>query len=98
MKLGSRVAINILHCCRRRHMSAQEVGFYSMNIEVSVGELEFSANIANDRIKIGCADRQFAAFQNAIQIQSAYHWHVVLLLIAYRPRHPDFTSWRGGLL
>src|SRR5260370_35614140 len=97
MELGSRVASNILHCWRRRHMSAQEVGFPSMHIEVSVGELEFSANIANDCVKIGCADRQFAAFQDAIQIQRAYEWHVVLLLIAHGTRQRHFTSWDGSV-
>ncbi len=67
-------------------MSAQKVRLQSMHVEVSVGQLELRANIADDRIKIHRADRQFAAFQGSIQIQCAYEWHVVLLLIAHGTR------------
>jgi hypothetical protein len=63
-----------------------------MHIEVPVEKLELSADIANHRIKIGCADRQFAAVQDSIQNQCAYRWHIVLLLIPYGTCQLEFAG------
>src|SRR6266850_6722950 len=92
MELSYRIGVKMLHRRRRRHMSTKQVCLQSMHIEVSVEKLELPADIANDGIEIGCADRQFAALQDSVQSQCAYQWHIVLLLIAYGTRQRDFTG------
>src|SRR5580700_7482017 len=97
MKLGNRVGVKMLHRCRRRHMSTQQVGLQSTHIEVSIEELELPADVADDCTKISRAYRQLAAVQASVRSDCAYRWHVVLLLIADGPRQRDFARGDGSI-